>query len=639
MGTHECYIGPEQNSAAVRLATRSLGDLKSPPAIRRPRPANLDLTAAKTSSSSSSSSGLQTPNSATHDSFSGSSSSSLSLHTKYRAPSLPTNNVVGDELSDCVEGMSVDELCALLSDLHEKPAYSRMPPSPNSSKSATPTNSLLLIDIRPFSQYSEERVAGAINICIPSTLLKRSSFDLARFLDCMAPEQRAHLADLAVYDHIVVYDANSTQLVAGSPLHHTLVKFVRAASAAKLAFVHGGFLAFARRHPDLIDRADLGSTTKPQNHVTAMRLKLDPMPTSTGVLANGGGLSLPKESVREGPLRAFASNIRAEMEVFRDTVDVRVPEMGATADDVLPDWLLEIYAQASDCKVVAHKFQQLEVTERDRLKSAFDPTGNATRLAGVEMGIKNRYHNIWPFDHSRVRIKHNPASDYINANYITTDLSRRRYIATQGPLPTTYTDFWHVVWEQRVPVIVMLTPEVENGLLKCNAYWRESINPDDRLSLTVESETPTTLTPATGTEVMVRRFTLTDKQDQTSHSVVQIQYTNWPDFGSPANAEDLLALSTTKQQYIDEYKTLHNPNFEPYALVHCSAGCGRTGTFCAIDTCVDVFSSSHAKPAHDVVFQAVDEMRRQRLSMVQNLRQFALCYECILLWCAKYQNP
>ncbi|KAA8916256.1 hypothetical protein TRICI_001538 [Trichomonascus ciferrii] len=626
MGTHECYFGSEQSSgAAVRLATRSLGDLKTPPAPRRPRPAHLDLSAAKQQRAPS---GLQTPNSATDASV----DSTTSLHTKFRTPSLPAN-----EPLCAAEEMSADELCALLSEEDrsepepeqekEENYKGRMPPSPNSSKSATPTNALLLVDIRPFSQYAEARVAGAVNICIPSTLLKRSSFDLARFLDCMAPAQRAHLADLARYDRIVLYDASSVRPVPGTPLAHTLAKFVRA--PARLAFLHGGFHAFANRHPDLVYRPlnsstnhNINNDTDDDDHVISqphgMRLKLDPLPTSTGVL---GG--------------AFSGNIRAEMEVATESVDIRVPST-LTNPEPLPPWLREVYASANECRVVARRFEELEQSERARLKSAFDPTGQETRLAGVEMGIKNRYHNIWPFDHSRVRLGEGVVggSDYINANYISTARSMRRYIATQGPLPATYTDFWHVVWEQRVPVIVMLTPEVENGLLKCNAYWRESMDPDARLSLTIDSETPTTLTPATGTEVVVRRFTLVDKHTCTAHQVVQIQYTSWPDFGSPANTEDLLALSTMKQQYIDEYKNTHQPEAEPYALVHCSAGCGRTGTFCAIDTCVDVLART--KPDYDVVFHTVDDMRRQRLSMVQNLRQFALCYECILLWCAKH---
>jgi len=46
-----------------------------------------------------------------------------------------------------------------------------------------------------------------------------------------------------------------------------------------------------------------------------------------------------------------------------------------------------------------------------------------------------------------------------------------RYIGSQGPLPNTVADFWRMVWEQRVHLVVMLTAEMEGRRVKCQRYW------------------------------------------------------------------------------------------------------------------------------------------------------------------------
>ncbi|CCM06630.1 uncharacterized protein FIBRA_08910 [Fibroporia radiculosa] len=110
--------------------------------------------------------------------------------------------------------------------------------------------------------------------------------------------------------------------------------------------------------------------------------------------------------------------------------------------------------------------------------------------AGLEKGNKNR--RIWPFEHARVRLRkvHPDDDDYMNASYVQPLGTKKRYIATQGPLPTTFTDFWTLCWEQNVHVIVMLTREVEGAAVKSGKYWEGSEFGPLRLKLLATDDTP-----------------------------------------------------------------------------------------------------------------------------------------------------
>ena len=81
-------------------------------------------------------------------------------------------------------------------------------------------------------------------------------------------------------------------------------------------------------------------------------------------------------------------------------------------------------------------------------------------------------------DETRVILRDNPAGDFINANHISIQLNigednhlTNKYIATQGPLSSTSEDFWQMIFENNVHLIVMLTTIVEQGRTKCHKYW------------------------------------------------------------------------------------------------------------------------------------------------------------------------
>lgn len=119
------------------------------------------------------------------------------------------------------------------------------------------------------------------------------------------------------------------------------------------------------------------------------------------------------------------------------------------------------------------------------------------------------------------------ASDYINANYIDGYEKSKAYIATQGPLPETFADFWRMVWENRSLVIVMLTRLEERSRAKCDQYWPSrgsSVYGDFRVTLLETVELA---------HYCIRALRLDDMRTNESRTIQQAQFTAWPDHGVP----------------------------------------------------------------------------------------------------------
>lgn len=266
----------------------------------------------------------------------------------------------------------------------------------------------------------------------------------------------------------------------------------------------------------------------------------------------------------------------------------------------------------------------------------------------------------------------------------------------------------------------MLTAEKEGAQVKAHNYWdsrqfgplrldflsekRASIEPSrihrhkQRPSMPKRSSTgPQVPGTALGNReekngdepyVIVRRFTLSHERHpfEPMREITHLQYGSWPDFGAPAHPAHLLGLVEQCDAVVRSTGKSH-PSNEPEpankrpVLVHCSAGCGRTGTFCTVDSVIDMLKrqrasrsireatpmniDSPAPPARsnssrsqgpgffesqyqdsgegvegswvqredlDLVEKTVEDFRHQRLSMVQSLRQYVLCYESVMEW-------
>ncbi|XP_022446200.1 tyrosine-protein phosphatase non-receptor type 18 isoform X3 [Delphinapterus leucas] len=220
--------------------------------------------------------------------------------------------------------------------------------------------------------------------------------------------------------------------------------------------------------------------------------------------------------------------------------------------------------------VLAYEFSDIQARSASWKTDSMCSTEAGSRPENVR---KNRYKDVLPYDKTRVilsLLQEEGHGDYINGNFIRGTDGSQAYIATQGPLPHTLLDFWRLIWEFGVKVILMACQEIENG--------RES------------------------------------------RSVYQLQYMSWPDRGVPSNPDHVLAM-------VEEARRLQGSGPSPLC-VHCSAGCGRTGVLCTLDYVRQLLLTQMIPPNFSL-FSVVLEIRRQRPAAIQTEEQYRFLYHTV----------
>ncbi|XP_044032707.1 receptor-type tyrosine-protein phosphatase N2 [Siniperca chuatsi] len=229
---------------------------------------------------------------------------------------------------------------------------------------------------------------------------------------------------------------------------------------------------------------------------------------------------------------------------------------------------------------------------------------------GEQNSKRNRSDAVVVYDHSRITLKaenNHSNSDYINASPIMDhDPRNPTYISSQGPLPSTVTDFWQMVWESGCVVIVMLTPLSENGVKQCHHYW-----PDEGSDVYHIYEVNLVSEHIWCEDFLVRSFYLKNLQTNETRTVTQFHFLSWMDRGIPNSARTLLDF---RRKVNKCYRGRSCP-----IIVHCSDGAGRSGTYILIDMVLNRM----AKGAKEIDIAAtLEHLRDQRAGMVQTKEQF-----------------
>ncbi|XP_015286328.2 tyrosine-protein phosphatase non-receptor type 22 isoform X2 [Macaca fascicularis] len=283
--------------------------------------------------------------------------------------------------------------------------------------------------------------------------------------------------------------------------------------------------------------------------------------------------------------------------------------------EILQKFLDEAQSKKINKEEFTNEFLKLK---RQSTKYKADKTYPTTVAEKPKNIKKNRYKDILPYDYSRVElslITSDEDSSYINANFIKGVYGPKTYIATQGPLSTTLLDFWRMIWEYNVLIIVMACMEYEMGKKKCERYWAEpgemqlEFGP---FSISCEAE-------KRKSDYIIR--TLKVKFNSDTRTIYQFHYKNWPDHDVPSSIDPILEL-------IWDVRCYQEDDSVPICI-HCSAGCGRTGVICAIDYTWMLLKDGII-PENFSVFSLIQEMRTQRPSLVQTQEQYELVYNAVL---------
>jgi protein-tyrosine phosphatase len=234
--------------------------------------------------------------------------------------------------------------------------------------------------------------------------------------------------------------------------------------------------------------------------------------------------------------------------------------------------------------------------------------------------------DIIALDHTIVTLKQ---GSYLNANWVRDSGNEVRYapqpfIMSQAPTMETMEDFFSAIVQNKVSVVVCLTPLMENGRVKANRYWpsskQDAVNVGVWKVQMLEEDTMCRGALARRVLRVVRRDGSAEPSAELTFTL--FHYQAWCDHASPVCLESFAELLRAVRGIADQDRS------RP-VLAHCSAGVGRAGTFVAAYNLILINELDLPRVS---LKEMVNWLRSQRYGAVQSLAQYAFIPKIVALF-------
>ncbi|KAJ1943241.1 phosphotyrosine-specific ptp2-like protein, partial [Linderina macrospora] len=291
----------------------------------------------------------------------------------------------------------------------------------------------LVVDVRKAAQHTQSRVSTAVSMAVPTTLLKRKSSTVEQIsgILMLSDEQKARLAGWKTGPWVVLYGDGTAEETASedSPLVMLARKFMsEAGDACSVLVLRGGFDGYSKIYQDSCETGcgqisspviDLSNTSHiAHDHPLLRKMRQTP----------GGGFN-PTEIVSMRLPPDFSASNQAS------------PTKSQLQK--LPEYLRRAADPQTGAQLLFKLFKKVDASEARRMSSMITNNGMVTNenrftiSAGLELGSKNRYTNIWPFDGNRVKLRSSGRKSHQQPNETPGLPPEMQHLMQKRPATTT----------------------------------------------------------------------------------------------------------------------------------------------------------------------------------------------------------